>query len=346
MDDDDLKISMDDIKDMVSELFGEKVDKVGAVEAKKILKQEMLEFFETGPGETTVTKGILTEDEERLLKEFEAKKDTLSGTYEILSDPSKTEKPGLKITRNTASLADAPPVKLPAQIIAQIKEKENDIYRLPPMEGELKLRPPGPPVTEEERIRKREETLRKLEASRVQSAEYQAALNRRASEQPSALVTSHSDKVILLSMFEQTRKVFAQLLGKLIKRKLVETMMARTLEKAMASNHDVLKKANINHGGKDREDGSIEVPRIVENINSMPPDEEKRTKKFLGALRQIFDERLIATEIVTSIEVKDEIISAIMMQIDRIFDRNKYSQKLKDIFVEHIVPNTTIKSGE
>ena len=35
MDDDGLKISMDDIKDMVSELFGEKVDKVGAVEAKK-----------------------------------------------------------------------------------------------------------------------------------------------------------------------------------------------------------------------------------------------------------------------------------------------------------------------
>lgn len=349
MDDDDFKISMDDIKDMVSELFGEKVNKVGADEARKILKQEMLEFFETGIEDIAVPPpaGALSDDEERLLKEFESKQDTLSGTYELLSKtaPSKPAEPvkpsGPVITRNNAVFADTPAVKPSAP-----KEIKADPYGLPPVEGELKLKPAPPPVTEEERLRKREETLKKLEASKKQSAEYQASLTKRTAQESTAVVTTHTDKVTLLNMFEHTQKVFAQLLSKLVKRKPVETMMVRTLEKAMACNPDVLKKANINQGGKNREDGSLEIPRVAANMNALMLDEEKRTKKFLDALRQIFDERLIATEIATSIEVKDEIISAIMMQIDRIFDMNKYGKNLKDIFVEYIVPSTTLKPGE
>lgn len=349
MDDDDFKISMDDIKDMVSELFGEKVNKVEADEARKILKQEMLDFFETGLEDIAVpaADGVLSEEEERLLRDFESKKETLSGTYEMLSGLTTTAKPpepakpsGPVITRNNAVFSEAPAVKPPAP-----KEVKPDTFGLPPVEGELKLKPVLP-VTEEERLRKREETLKKLEASKKQSAEYQASFTKRAANESTALLTTHSDKVILLSMFEQTQKVFAQLLSKLIKRKPVETMMFRTLEKAIACNSEVLKKANVNQGGKLREDGSLEIPRITANMNALMLEEEKRTDKFLTALRQIFDERLIATEIATSIEVKDEIISAIMMQIDRIFDKSNYSQKLKDIFVEHIVPSTTLKPGE
>ena len=354
MDDDDFKISMDDIKDMVSELFGEKVNKVGAEEARKILKEEMLEFFETGleDAPAPAAGAGLSDEEERLLREFESKQETLSGTYEMLSGISTTSKPpeqakpaGPVITRNNAVFTEASVVKepVPAPVPKEIKP---DTFGLPPVEGELKLKPPLPPVTEEERLRKREETLRKLDASRKQSAEYQASFNKRQADGSKTVLTTHTDKVTLLNMFEHTQKVFSQLLSKLIKRKPVETMMVRTLEKAMVRNPEVLKKANINQGGKTREDGSMEIPRVAANMNALMLDEEIRTKKFLDALRYIFDERLIATEIATSIEVKDEIISAIMMQIDRIFDMNKYSRHLKDIFVEYIVPSTTLKPGE
>jgi hypothetical protein len=343
--DDDFKISMNDIKDMVSELFGEKVEKVGTDEARKILKQEMLEFFETSLEGEPESSGVLSEEEERLLKEFEDKKDNLSGAYAILSEEAKKTDAAPKITGNNA-LFSGTQVKPPIEAPVKAKESRIDSFGLPPVDGELKLKPPLPRVTEEERLRKREETLKKMEESKRLSAAYQASFAGRTAQDSAGLSTTHSEKAALLSMFEQTQKVFSQLLAKLIKRKPVDTMMVRTLEKAIVKNQDVLKKANVNQGGKIREDGSMEIPRVTANMNALMFDENKRTEIFLSALRQLFDERLIAAEIATSIEVKDEIISAIMMQIDKIFDKNNYSKKLRDIFVEYIVPSTTLKPGE
>ncbi len=334
MDDGDFKISMDDIKDMVSELFGEKVNKVDTDEARKILKEEMLGFFENAPEETPQhATGVLSDEEERLLKEFEAKQDTLSGTYEILSALSAGTKPGPDLKKDDI-ITPAPAV-----------EKTIDQFGLPQVDGELKLKPAAPPVTEHERMRRREETLKKLEESKKQSAEYQASLAKRAVLETSAAITTHAEKLELLKMFELSQEVFAKLLSKLIKRRAVETMMARTLEKAAKVHAEVLKKSNVNQAGKTREDGSLEIPRVMANINAMMTGEEKRTEKFFMALRGLFEERLIAAEIATSIEVKDDIISATIMQTDTVFGRN-YSRRLKDIFMEHAVPNTTMKSGE
>ena len=48
LDEDDFKISMDDIKDMVSEIFGEKVEKIDAGKAKEILRDSTEEFLNEG----------------------------------------------------------------------------------------------------------------------------------------------------------------------------------------------------------------------------------------------------------------------------------------------------------
>ncbi|HRU38900.1 MAG TPA: hypothetical protein P5511_03405, partial [Candidatus Goldiibacteriota bacterium] len=70
--DDDFKISMDDIKDMVSELFGEKIEKVEASKARDILREFTEEFLTRGIEEVAAEK--LTQEEEKLLADYEASK--------------------------------------------------------------------------------------------------------------------------------------------------------------------------------------------------------------------------------------------------------------------------------
>lgn len=70
LDEDDFKISMDDIKDMVSELFGEKVEKIDEGKAKEILRDSTEEFLNEGIKEISPQK--LTQEEENILREFES----------------------------------------------------------------------------------------------------------------------------------------------------------------------------------------------------------------------------------------------------------------------------------
>jgi len=102
----------------------------------------------------------------------------------------------------------------------------------------------------------------------------------------------------------------------------------------------------LNQAGKLREDGSLEMPRVAANFNALYLPEEKRAERFFASLRYLFEERLIATELATSLEIKDEVISTIMMQTEKIFEKKGYDGEVRSIFMEHIVPNTTMKSGE
>ena len=66
--DDDLKFSLDDIKDMVSEYFGEKVDKVDAQTAKSLLRESTVESLAK---ETEQTSEAINDEVRELLEEFE-----------------------------------------------------------------------------------------------------------------------------------------------------------------------------------------------------------------------------------------------------------------------------------
>jgi hypothetical protein len=330
MSDDDLKISMDDIKDMVSELFGEKVEKVGADAARKILKQEMLEFFETGL--ESVSASQLTPEEEKLLEEYE------NGPQPAATAQEAPVNHGTRTVVPAAVTMEPLPGALP-EIDEEAFHQNQEKLKL-----EAQLREKIKKELEEEQKKKKEATLRRIEEVKKQSASYQAELSKKQPAKGGSL--PYASVISLLNMFEQSQKVFAVVLGKLIKKQAVETMFARTMQKAVEKYPDVLKKAGINQAGKLREDGSLEMPRVAANFNALYLPEEKRAERFFASLRYLFEERLIATELATSLEIKDEVISTIMMQTEKIFEKKGYDGEVRSIFMEHIVPNTTMKSGE
>lgn len=190
---------------------------------------------------------------------------------------------------------------------------------------------------EEERAKKREEVLKKLGEIKETTEQQQTQAK---------VLTNYSEKISLLQIFEQSQNIFKNLLSKLIKRTPVETMFLKTLEKAMQKYPDVLRKADFNQYNKVRVDGSIEIGRVAANLNSLYMPEDKKEIKFFNALHDIFEERLIATELAVGIETKDEIISKLITQMEEILKAKNISTKLINIFMEKIVPSTTIKPGE
>lgn len=300
LDDDDFKISMDDIKDIVSELFGEKIEKVDESKAKEILKQETKISLDEDLANIQI--GQLTQEEEKILKNYE-------------EDVKKENQSKIETTEATG-VTDINVLK--KQIEEEMREKLRREF-------------------EEERAKKREEVLKKLGEIKETTEQQQTQAK---------VLTNYSEKISLLQIFEQSQNIFKNLLSKLIKRTPVETMFLKTLEKAMQKYPDVLRKADFNQYNKVRVDGSIEIGRVAANLNSLYMPEDKKEIKFFNALHDIFEERLIATELAVGIETKDEIISKLITQMEEILKAKNISTKLINIFMEKIVPSTTIKPGE
>ncbi len=296
-DDDDFKISMDDIKDIVSELFGEKIEKIDESKAKEILKQE--EKVSVDKDLETLEIGKLTVEEEKILQSYE--------------NEVKAEKVESKEQIKTVNVEE-----LRKQIEEEMREK---------LRKEM----------EEERAKKREEVLKKLESVKAEE-------EKKVPQEQT--LTNYSEKISLLQVFEQSQSIFKNLLSKLIKRTSVETMFLKTLEKVMLKYPDVLRKADHNQYNKVRVDGSLEIGRVAANINALYMPEKQKEAKFFSALHDIFEERLIATELAVGIATKDELISKLILQMEQVFEMKKIPERLKDIFMEKIFPSTTIKPGE
>jgi len=127
--DDDFKISMDDIKDIVSELFGEKIEKVDEAKAKEILKKENKISLDEDLANIQI--GQLTQEEEKILKDYE-------------EDVKKESENKIEIKEETQ-------IKETTDINALKKKIEEEMRE--------KLRK----EFEEERAKKREEVLKKLD---------------------------------------------------------------------------------------------------------------------------------------------------------------------------------------
>lgn len=313
-DDDDFKISMDDIKDMVSEYFGEKIDKVDKTKAKEILTAETKELFESDF--TTSTEEDARKKEEEILKEYEDARVEIE--KEKMPEPS------------AASAVEAQELKrrLEDEMRERIKKELEDAA-----------------------ARKKEETLKRLEAVKQDSKAYQDSLAAKSAEAAAApadrgILTTHAEKITLMQMFDHSQKALFNILIKLIRKNAVETMYIKTLEKAMAKNRDVLRKVDHNNLGQVRIDGSLEMGRLAANVNALYAPEAKKNEMFLAALNDIFEERLIATELATSIETKDDVMSTLLNQLEQAFPKKGIDRRLIDIFIGHIVPSTTVKPGE
>jgi hypothetical protein len=319
--DDDFKINMDDIKDMVSELFGEKIEKVEASRAKDILKEFTEDFLTRGIDDISPEK--LSREEEQILKDYE--KEQIA-----VLEPAVGQ-----------SLPDKLPDISMAQVdLAEMKRKIEEETR---MKVETEMREKIRNEIEQEKEKKKEEILRKID---VKKKETEEAARAAAAAPPDGLAMNYSEKMSLINMFEQSQKMLAMILSKFMRRTPVDTMFLKTLDKCIERHQAVLKKTDTNQYGKVRADGSIEVARLASNLNAIHAPERAKNESFFKALRDIFEERLIATELALGIETKDEILSNLLMQAEKVFGKREYTGRLKDIFHEKIVPDTTMKPGE
>lgn len=306
--DDDLKFSLDDIKDMVSEYFGEKVDKVDAQTAKSLLRESTVESLAK---ETEQTSEAINDEVRELLEEFELfEKAEASAAPEPETDISEEIR---EISRQASESA-------------QKKIEESAAARQ---------------ADEEIRRKKREENLRKIEEAKKESVKYAQEL-----QKPKHENLDFKERLLLINMFEQSQKMLAILLSRIIKRKPVETMYVRTLDKAIKSNPEVLKRADINQHGKERQDGTLEIARVASNVNWIGAPEPVKNEKLYSALREIFEERLIAVEVATELATKEEVLSNLLAQTERAFSAGKYGATLNRIFFEKVIPDTTLKQGE
>jgi len=319
--DDDFKINMDDIKDMVSELFGEKIEKVEASKARGILKEITEDFLAKGIDEVSAEK--LTAEEEKILKDYE-------------KEHGAGQEP---------AAARVLPDKLPDISTAQVDlaKMKKIIEEETRAKVETEMREKIKQEIEQERARKKEETLRKIDVLKKESDD---AAKAAAMAAPAGLVLDYSEKMSLINMFEQSQKMLGMILSKFMRRAPVDTMFLKTLDKCIEKYQDVLKKVDMNQNGKVRTDGSLEVARLAANLNAMYMPEDRKNERFFKALKDIFEDRLIAIELALGIETKDEILSSLLMQVEKIFGKREYSGRLKDIFHEKIVPDTTMKPGE
>ncbi len=297
--DDDFKISMDDIKDMVSDLFGEKIEKIEKQKAKEILSHYT---------------------EELLLKDIEEEEITSKVEDEVASkiQEKEQESKGLVGEEETKkSIEDEIRKKVESELREKIKQE-----------------------IEDERVAKRKELLKKLEES-SKPAQQESAV-----EKKQVISFDFIEKLALINLFEQSQKVLLLMLAKLLKRGPAEKMFYKTLEKAIEKYPDVLRKVNCNQYSKPRMDGSMEDGRLAANINALSLSEDKKTDKMCSALHEIFEERLIAVELALGIETKNEIISNLIMQLDKIFITDKNKNKLMSVFYEKIIPDTTLKESD
>ncbi len=297
--DDDFKISMDDIKDIVSELFGEKIEKIEQQKAKQILNEYTEELLLKDMEEENISSKV----EEEVNREIQEKS---IENKQIIVDESARKGIEEEIRR-----------KLEVELREKIRQE-----------------------IEEERKAKRKELLQKLEENnRISKQEV-------PKEKDRSTALDFTEKLALINLFEQTQKVLILMLSKLLKRGPAEKMFYKTLEKAIEKHPDILRKVNYNQYSQLRLDGSIEVGRLAANLNALNLSEEQKKEKLFNVLREIFEERLIAVELALGIETKNEIISNLIMQIQKIFITDKDNNKLINIFYEKIIPDTTLKEGE
>jgi len=192
----------------------------------------------------------------------------------------------------------------------------------------------------------REKLAEALSGQKKENAAPEQKTSQQNSRKAANPTMTYGERIALIQFFERAQKILADLLGRLIKNKPVNTMFLKTLEQAIDKHNEVLKKVDYNQQGKLKNDGTIEAGRLIANINALQGGEDIKTKKVIDALEDIFEERLIAIEIALGKQVKNEIMSKLFLQVEKISENALFTKRVKSVFMEFIVPSTSIKTGE
>jgi len=95
----------------------------------------------------------------------------------------------------------------------------------------------------------------------------------------------------VLEVFDEVRKIVEAELSAFIEQKAISHMMLRTLEKTAVS-FIILKNSNWNSGGKLRENGSIDIERVIKNTETYNSQIQELDKEVEEALKTIFYMRI------------------------------------------------------
>ncbi|MFP4466343.1 MAG: hypothetical protein ACLFP1_04765 [Candidatus Goldiibacteriota bacterium] len=201
---------------------------------------------------------------------------------------------------------------------------------------------------EEERKKKQAALMSKIDNMKMHSqrVEEQKRHIKDEKEKSGEIALSHTDRLILARLFEETQKILIQLFVPYTDMKKAEKMFLKAADTAIKKNSEVLKKAVIDKNGRFKTDGSLEIPRIMANVNAYPGTEANRSRAFFKGLRDIFEERLIACEIATDLDTRERITSELMRRMTKVFSKNDYNKKMGKIFMEHIMPDTSLQSED
>ncbi len=99
---------------------------------------------------------------------------------------------------------------------------------------------------------------------------------------------------ILLNIFEfneEIRSIIEKELSEILPKKTVFNMLLRTLEKT-AVNHLILRNTNFSMDGKIRENGSVDIERLLQNIEKYKTQIMEIDKEIENALKTLFYMRM------------------------------------------------------
>ncbi|HDT15221.1 MAG TPA: hypothetical protein ENN55_03335 [Firmicutes bacterium] len=201
---------------------------------------------------------------------------------------------------------------------------------------------------EEERKKKQAALMSKLDGIKMNSrrVEEQKKFVAEKKIESGEIALSHTDRLILVRLFEEIQKILAELVGSYTDAKKVEKMFFKAADTAIKKNPEIMKKAITDREGRLRTDGSLETARIMANVNAYPGTEAKRSRAFFKGLRDVFEERLIACEIATDIDTRERITSELMRRMTKVFSKNDYNRKMGKIFMQHIMPDTSLQAED
>ena len=191
---------------------------------------------------------------------------------------------------------------------------------------------------EEERARKKQEILSRLDSVKTQSDEFQKKLGE--------VTLNYSEMTSMILLFEESQKIFLQILSARTDKKTAQNIFFKAVLTAEKKMPEVLKRVITDKNGNLKSDAVLESARYVANINALQLPEPQKAAKFTAGLREIFDERIIAAEVATNIQAKEFMIGELITKLNQVILKGAFGKKINDLFMGQVVPNTSLNQGD
>jgi len=224
------------------------------------------------------------------------------------------------------------------QQLKELKMQEEEKKKMMEEELKEKIKEQLKNEIEAERAKKKQELLAKLEKVKQESAQFAQKLT--------GANLNMEEITSILNLFNEAQEILMVLLTGRLDEKDVYNIFLKTAFSSSKKYYDILGKVFTDKNGKMLEKGKINIQQILNNYGVLKETVEIKNKKLLLALRDILDERLIAIELATSLDIKNSILSDFFQRLDKLVKFSKYKKEIVDIFIKQVIPDTTLKPGE